>query len=584
MKKQNNKKRIVTISLISFIALVTILFGFSGLLQKNSKKLLGDITYPSSTGVQYSCNKTTLDVNETTTCTLTGFIPGGASGVSGAVETNGNIEVSNITTYTGWINYATVPELVLVQQDGGIASSQFVIATMNVKGLSAGSGTLSFIGLEDDGNRVNITDDATDSSNYVDDASIGITISSGEDPTPPTPTPSSDNTLKSLKVGQTSISLTDLRFTVPSDVNTVDITAEANHSAATVTGTGTKTLQAGNNTFPIVVTAENGTKRTYNLVITKEIEPSKSNVNTLNALTVSNVNLTPNFKSNITSYNGIVENNVTSVSVSATRTDNKSSIVSGTGDHTLIVGVNVINVVVRSESGIEKTYSVKITRKEQEEHSDDDTKSSDNSVKNITIEGGTFIPKFDPSKSQNYYVVVGDDVNSLTINATTNNNKATFSPSTLAFDATNDTLDMNVIVTAENGSKRYIPLTIIRQSYYEAHKEEIDDNTKEQDITCVLELYSDVYQIDNEKLTINAVDKNHSDITIYNNIRSKCGTISVKDEKVILTYNDQVKEYKINRVFLAQTGQELIRYTAVIGVLLVVIIGLIIVMARSKKQ
>ena len=47
---------------------------------------------------------------------------------------------------------------------------------MNVKGLSAGSGTLSFIGLEDDGNRVNITDDATDSSNYVDDASLNQII------------------------------------------------------------------------------------------------------------------------------------------------------------------------------------------------------------------------------------------------------------------------------------------------------------------------------------------------------------------------------------------------------------------------
>ncbi len=580
IKKQN--KRVVTISLISILAIVTILFGFSGLLQKNSKKLLGDISYPTTNGVKLSCDKTTLDVDEITACTLTGFFQGGAEGVSGEIETNGNIEVSNITT-TGWLNMATQGphELTLLYINPPTAN-QFIIATMNLKGLASGTGTLSFIGQAESDNKIVITDNNSN-TNYVSDAVINITISSGDDPTP-TPTPSSDNTLKSLKVGQTSISLSNPVFTVPSDVSSVDITAVPNHASATVTGTGTKSLVVGQNTFPIVVTAENGSKKTYNLVITRETPASKSNVNTLNALTVSNVNLVPNFKSNVTSYTGIVENNVTSVNVSATRTDTKSTIVSGTGDHTLIVGVNTINIVVRAESGLEKTYSVKITRKEQEEHSDDDTKSDDNSVKGITIENATFVPKFDPSKNQNYYVVVGDDVTSLVINVTTNSNKATFSPSELALELEKQLLDMNIIVTAENGSKRYIPLTIVRESYYNSHKEEIDDNTKDQDITCVLELHSDVYQIDNEKLTINAVDKNHSDITIYNNIKSNCGTISVKDEKVTLTYNNESKVYTINRVFIAQTGQKLIKYGVIIGVLLVVILGLIFVMSKGKKQ
>lgn len=579
-----NQKKIVTISLLFVIAVATIIFGFSGLLQKNSKKLLGDISYPTSNGVKYSCNKTTLDVNETTSCTLTGYFQGGANAVAGLIETNGNIEVSNIS-YTGWINYETENPLglSLVSLTQPTPNNQFIIATMNIKGLATGSGTLSFVGQEESGNRVVITDN-TDSTNYVSDTSIGITISSGDDPTP-TPTPSSDNTLKSLKVGQTSINLNNPVYTVPSDVNQVEITAVPNDSKASVSGTGLKTLNAGTNTFPIVVTAENGSKKTYNLIITKETPAEKSNVNTLNTLTVSNVNLVPNFKSTVTSYTGIVENNVTSVSVSASRTDNKSIIVSGTGNHTLIVGVNTINVVVKAESGLEKTYSIKITRKEQEEHhDDDDKKSSDNSVKNITIENGTFLPKFDPSKNQNYYVIVKDDVTSLVINVTTNNNKATFTPSELAFDLSKETIDMNIVVTAENGSKRYIPLTIVRESYYNAHKDEVDGNTDNQDITCVLELHSDVYQIDNEKLTVNAVDKNHSDITIYNNLKSNCGTISVKDEKVTLTYNDETKVYKINRVFIAQTGQELIRYGAVIGVLLVVIFGLLFVTIKGKKQ
>ena len=111
----------------------------------------------------------------------------------------------------------------------------------------------------------------------------------------------------------------------------------------------------------------------------------------------------------------------------------------------------------------------------------------------------------------------------------------------------------------------------------------MDKNVTDQETTCVLELQSDIYQIDNTKLTIGAVDKNHSDITIYNNLRSTCGTISVKDEKVTLRFNDQVKEYRINRVFLAQTGQEIIRYSIVIAILLVTIVGLLIFMSKKKK-
>jgi len=105
-----NQKKIVTISLLFVIAVATIIIGFSGLLQKNSKKILGDITYPTSNGVKFSCNKTSLDVNETTACTLTGYMQGGANAVSGMLETNGNIEVSSID-YTGWQIFGSTPEL-----------------------------------------------------------------------------------------------------------------------------------------------------------------------------------------------------------------------------------------------------------------------------------------------------------------------------------------------------------------------------------------------------------------------------------------------------------------------------------------
>lgn len=578
--KKNKKLTIISfLSIVVFI--VAMFFGFSRLTM-NMNKLKGNVTYPTTTGVKLSCDEGTLDVNQSTTCTLTGYLDNGATSVAGYIETDGNIEVSNITT-TGWMNSGTPPELSLIYTSG-VTSSQFVIATMNVKGLAQGSGVINFVGLTENDNIVYLSD-----SNYqtvqVDDASFNITIgTTSGGGTDPTPQPSSDNSLKSLKVGSVSIDLNNLNYTVPFDVNTVEIIAEANDDNATVTGDGTKTLTVGENNFPIIVTAENNSSRTYNLKITKEAaNNTPSTVNTLSALTISNVTLIPDFSSDVTRYSGTVENNISTVNVSATRTNTSSSIVSGLGDHQLIVGVNTIEVVVKSESGSDRTYTVLITRKEQENISDDTDKSSDNSLTNFTVEGATITPEFDSSKNQNYLVIVDDEATSVTIDATPKDSKATVSPTEIAFDRTKDYLDTNVVVTAENGAKRYIPITIVRQTYYNSHKEEMDKNVTDQETTCVLELQSDIYQIDNTKLTIGAVDKNHSDITIYNNLRSTCGTISVKDEKVTLRFNDQVKEYRINRVFLAQTGQEIIRYSIVIAILLVTIVGLLIFMSKKKK-
>lgn len=56
---------------------------------------------------------------------------------------------------------------------------------------------------------------------------------------------------------------------VSSSVSSVTISANAASSKAKVTGTGTKTLQYGNNVFNITVTAENGTVVTYKVTINR---------------------------------------------------------------------------------------------------------------------------------------------------------------------------------------------------------------------------------------------------------------------------------------------------------------------------
>lgn len=100
---------------------------------------------------------------------------------------------------------------------------------------------------------------------------------------------------------------------------------------------------------------------------------------------------------------------------------------------------------------------------------------------------------------------------------------------------------------------------------------------------CKMILSSSVYTIDNNKLTINNVDKNHSVETIRNNITSDCGTIMVSENKVVLSTNKEIKEYTINRMWMPQTGQKVIKYTVIIAGIIAIITGLLIYKKKNDK-
>ena len=84
---------------------------------------------------------------------------------------------------------------------------------------------------------------------------------------------SKDNDLKSLSIEGFELSpefskdVTEYTVTVPEDTKEVTINASENDSAASVTGTGTFEVTQGTNTFEIVVRAENGSEKTYTVVV-----------------------------------------------------------------------------------------------------------------------------------------------------------------------------------------------------------------------------------------------------------------------------------------------------------------------------
>lgn len=90
---------------------------------------------------------------------------------------------------------------------------------------------------------------------------------------------------------------------------------------------------------------------------------NKSSNNKLSSLSIEGVSLTPKFSKDTLTYSASVDNDKTSVVISATK-DDSSATLSGTGTKELVEGTNKFNVVVTAANGSSRTYSILITRKE----------------------------------------------------------------------------------------------------------------------------------------------------------------------------------------------------------------------------
>ena len=102
------------------------------------------------------------------------------------------------------------------------------------------------------------------------------------------------------------------------------------------------------------------------------------------------------------------------------------------------------------------------------------------------------------------------------------------------------------------------------------------------DTTCELILKSSVYTIDNDKLEINNVNKDHDMDKIKSNLTSDCGVISISFDKIVLSNDKTSKTYIINRVWFPQTGVKVIKYGLIITIIAVIVVGLFILKKKMK--
>ncbi|MDD3079950.1 MAG: discoidin domain-containing protein [Paludibacter sp.] len=175
---------------------------------------------------------------------------------------------------------------------------------------------------------------------------------------------SDDATLSLLSVSKGSMSpkfsgdVTEYTVNVDKEIESITISASATSSKATVTGAGEQTLNIGENTFEINVTAEDGTHtKKYTVVVNRA---AKSKIATLKSLSCNVGFFSPDFVTDSLHYFVDAPFGTEKVTISAEATEANAQI-SGLGEQTLTDTETVFDIVVTAEDGTTtKTYTMTV--------------------------------------------------------------------------------------------------------------------------------------------------------------------------------------------------------------------------------
>lgn len=165
---------------------------------------------------------------------------------------------------------------------------------------------------------------------------------------------------------------------VPNELTEVEVYAEAVNPDAKITGTGKVTLQEGENTVNVEVTAPDGTtKKTYTLVITRiastateepeEPTDDEEKVFGLSQLLVKGQNLSPKFSEDVYEYTIGLTEDLSSLDIEALASDENATIEIA-GNENLQNGENIITILVsNAETGENATYQIIVNKNVQDE-------------------------------------------------------------------------------------------------------------------------------------------------------------------------------------------------------------------------
>ena len=191
--------------------------------------------------------------------------------------------------------------------------------------------------------------------------------------------------------------------------------------------------------------------------------------NNLQSLSVSSGELSPTFNSSTTDYN--ITCNQSKIIVSATSDDSEATI-EGNGEHELNYGANVVNVVVKSSSGEEKTYKLNITRP--------DGRSTTNTISRLILNGSDIEIKKDVIE---YEVKYDEKIEELLIEAELTDSKSIFIEGygERTEDLQKGTNEFEIRVQSESGAVRTYKITAIRGKATETPQNTTDNSNNNND-------------------------------------------------------------------------------------------------------
>ncbi|MDF2865547.1 MAG: cytochrome c, 20 heme-binding site [Clostridia bacterium] len=240
--------------------------------------------------------------------------------------------------------------------------SNTITATYKANSVGTATFTLSGDTTDENGNNVNISGSRTVTVNAP-------VVNNPTTPTTPTNTTKSNNAnLKKLVPSYEGLSpnfnpaVTKYSLAVPATATSLGLTVAVEQTGAKYWINGEDNLQMGDNTVNITVTAPDGTKKVYTIIVTKVADVKKANAY-LSNIVIDGKTLNPAFTAENLEYDiGAITSDISKLTVLA-YAQSENAKVEVIGSDALVEGANVIKIKVTAPDGVTtKEYTIKYNK------------------------------------------------------------------------------------------------------------------------------------------------------------------------------------------------------------------------------
>ena len=239
---------------------------------------------------------------------------------------------------------------------------------------------------------------------------------------------------------------TKYTMSVPYEVTSLNLTTVTEDANATVDIEGNVDFQIGNNnTVFITVTAEDSSKKTYQIQVTRLPQANNFLTNiTVTGSSGTKYDLNQKFDKNILNYTVLIDEDDNNLTISGTQESTSSTVV---GFENIEISSFPYNhkITVTSAGGIDRIYTLTIERKK--------------SSKGIKVSEGTLTPAFDKDTTS-YTVNVSSTTEKIDIQAILNKGQTVAGDGTINLNYGEN--NISLVVTAEAGTTKTYNIKVIR--------------------------------------------------------------------------------------------------------------------------